>query len=220
MGKIIDIRKHIDKTMNRTDRIPIMYEELIKKIKKHNRNKHEYSMLEINDIAIDIINTLDYYPIDGAIPIVKIAKTFDFVTYKESLKDNLSGDISINGDTEKEYGNNRVILVNKHDDLFHQRFVVAHELAHYLFDFLGNKKYADLNKRFSDTYYKDMHDTVSEIRANKFAASILMPEDVFIKQYLIAKNIDKDRMFVIMYLSRFFETTMNSIERRIAEVLL
>lgn len=46
-----------------------------------------------------------------------------------------------------------------------------------------------------------------------------MPEILFINQYNRAKSIDKNRMFVIMYLSRFFETTMESIEKRIAEVL-
>ena len=111
-------------------------------------------------------------------------------------------------------------MVNKNDELFHQRFVVAHELAHYLFDFLGNSDYTDKSIRFSDTYYKNMHESISEQRANRFAAAILMPEESFIKQYNIAKNIDKNRMFVIMYLSRFFETTMSSIERRIAEVLI
>lgn len=197
-----------------------MFDELLKRLEKNNKENHEYSLFEIDMIAKEILSNLKYYSEDSATPIVKIAQAFDFVTYKETLDGGLSGDIYINGKTKEDYGNNKVILVNKKDELFHQRFVIAHELAHYLFDFLGNTDYADKSIRFSDTYYKNMHGTKKERRANRFAAAILMPEDAFIRQYNIAKKIDKNRMFVIMYLSRFFETTMDSIERRIAEVLL
>lgn len=64
-----------------------------------------------------------------------------------------------------------------------------------------------------------MHNTTDEKRANRFAASILMPKDVFIKQYNIAKSVDSSSLFITMYLSRFFETSISSIERRILEVL-
>lgn len=216
MGQVIDMNKH----MKNTSEMTTMFEELIKRLEINHLKKHEYSLSEIDMLAKEILSNVSYYSKDCATPIVKIAKEFGFVTYKETLNDGLSGDIYINGKTKEEYKSDKIILVNKGDELFHQRFVVAHELAHYLFDFLGNVEYKDITKKFSDTYYKNMHETTSEQRANRFAAAILMPEDSFIKQYNIAKSIDKNRMFVIMYLSRFFETTMNSIERRIAEVLL
>lgn len=85
---------------------------------------------------------------------------------------------------------------------------------------MGNPKYEDASEKFSDTYYKDNHDTPQEKRANRFAASILMPEESFIYQYNQAKLADNNRMFVITYLSRFFETTVDSIEKRIMEVAI
>lgn len=216
MGQVVNMIKY----KKYTREMIAMFKELINKLEQNHLIKHEYSLVEIDIIAKEILSKLSYYSEDSATPIVKIAKEFGFITYRETLDDDLSGDIYINGKTKEEYKNDRIILVNKNDELFHQRFVVAHELAHYLFDFLGNEKYKDTSIRFSATYYKNMHETISEQRANRFAAAILMPGDSFIKQYNIAKNIDKNRMFVIMYLSRFFETTMSSIERRIAEVLL
>ncbi len=141
---------------------------------------------------------------------------FDFKTYKESLSE--SGDININGETKQKYGHDKVILVNKNEELYHQRFVVAHELAHYLFDFLGNSTYEDINILFADTYEKDKHETPQEKRANTFAAEIMMPKDLFIMQYNVARREENNHMFIVMYLSRYFETSVESIEKRIKEV--
>ena len=195
------------------------FEKLLKKLESDRINGVTYSPSEIDLIARDILSQINYYPEEGATPIVKIAKDFDFKTYKETLPDHLSGDIYINGDTKEEYNHEKVILVNKRDELFHQRFVVAHELAHYLFDFIGNPDYKDIHVKFSDTYHKNKHETPQEIRANRFAASILMPKDLFIKQYNYINSIDNNRVFVLTYLSRFFETSIDSIEKRILEVM-
>lgn len=194
------------------------FENLINELKEKNKNGCEYSLSEITEIANDILNGIDYYFGRGATPIVKIAKEFDFKTYQETLKNGKSGDIHINGETSKKYGHDKIILVNKKDELFHQRFVVAHELAHYLFEFLGNPQYSNPNMMFVDTYRKDKHETPQERRANAFAAEIMMPRDLFIKQYKIARRESDNRMFILMYLSRFFETSIDSIEKRIMEV--
>ncbi|KAI4445147.1 hypothetical protein C823_007654 [Eubacterium plexicaudatum ASF492] len=122
-----------------------------------------------------------------SIPIVKIVKAFNFKTYTETLSDKLSGDIYINGDTKQKYGHNKIILVNKNEPFFHQRFVIAHELAHYLFDFLGKDKYHDSIIKFSDTYYKNQHETPEEKRANRFAASLLMPEKFLLNNIRLLK---------------------------------
>ena len=194
------------------------FEDLIKDLKEKNENDYKYDLKEISKIANKILEDTEYYSGRGATPIVKIAKDFDFKTYKETLKNGKSGDIHINGDTKEKYGHDKIILVNKKDELFHQRFVIAHELAHYLFEFLGNKEYKDNNTIFVDTYQKNQHETLQEKRANAFAAEIMMPKDLFVKQYYIAKRENNNRMFILMYLSRFFETSIDSIEKRILEV--
>lgn len=213
MSNIIRLKKY---NWRRDD--IMKFEELIRELRTKNENGYEYSLKEITQIANDILNKIDYYSGRGATPIVKIAKEFDFKTYKETLKNGKSGDIHINGETKEKYGHDKIILVNKKDELFHQRFVVAHELAHYLFEFLGNPEYSDSNVIFVDTYKKDQHETPQEKRANAFAAEIMMPRDLFIKQYCIARREDSNRMFILMYLSRFFETSIDSIEKRIMEV--
>lgn len=194
--------------------------ELIKELEKKNKENYCFSMLEIEEIAMRILSILGYRSENTSTPIVRIVKQFDFRAYSEHIEDrNLSGDISINGDTIDTYGHNQVIIVNNMDELNHQRFVTAHELGHFLFDYLGNPQYADFSVRFNAAYYKDKHDTADEKRANRFAASILMPKDLFIKQYNVARNTDSNPLFISMYLSRYFETSISSIEKRILEVM-
>lgn len=191
--------------------------ELLQILEKNNKENHEYSLSDIRDITNNILLMMKRnYSGRCATPIVKIAKMFDFKTYKESLSE--SGDININGETKEKYGHDKVILVNKNEELFHQRFVVAHELAHYLFDFLGNSTYEDKNILFADTYEKDKHETLQEKRANTFAAEIMMPKELFIKQYNVARREVNNHMFIVLYLSKYFETSVESIEKRIKEV--
>ena len=45
-----------------------------------------------------------------------------------------------------------------------------------------------------------------------------MPTDMFIKQHDIAVEEDNRRLFVIMYLSRYFEVPEYFVERRIYEL--
>lgn len=193
--------------------------ELLKNLQEKNSSKHTYSVNEIDSVAKTILKIFNLYSKRTSIPIVKIAKGFNFKTYRETLPDGLSGDIYINGTTNKDYGHNRIILVNKKEPFFHQRFVIAHELAHFLFDFLGQAKYGDVAIKFSDTYYKNQHETAEEKRANRFAASILMPDNIFYEQYNIARKENGNKLYAILYLSQFFETPIESIEKRIQEVI-
>ncbi len=212
MNNIINLRNY---NWRKGDKMEL--KELLQNLERKNREGHEYSLAEIRKIANDILSMMsNNYSGRCATPIVKIAKLFDFKTYKESLKE--SGDININGETKEKYGHDKVILVNREEELFHQRFVVAHELAHYLFDFLGNIAYEDKNILFADTYEKNKHETLQEKRANTFAAEIMMPKELFMRQYNVARQEDSNHMFIIMYLSKYFETSFDSIEKRIMEV--
>lgn len=196
-------------------------DNLLTNLRDNYSEKHNnYTLSEIDNIAYDILSTFGFMSKNISTPIVKIAKQFGFNSYKILLNDRQSGCIYINGETFEKYGENQIILVNKKEALYHQRFVIAHELAHYLFDFVGNPAYSNKDIQYSDTYYRDKHNRPEELIANRFAASLLMPRDLFIRQYQIAKRTDANRMFIIMYLSKFFETSMDSIVKRIEEVIL
>lgn len=194
-----------------------IYDGLVEMLK--NNYGRNYSSQEVDAIADEILNLFGLRGKNYSIPIIKITKAFGFKAYEDTLESDLSGNIHINGDTTEKYGHDKVIMVNEKDSLQHQRFVLAHEFAHYLFDFLGNPKYADISIKFEEPYKKNQHETEKEKRANRFAAALLMPEDIFINQYNYVRSVSSNRLLTLKYLSKFFETTEESIAKRIAEVI-
>lgn len=160
----------------------------------------------ISNITEKIINDLKSkrYPI----PIVNIMKELNFIVGKQRLEDDLSGYIVINDEIEKKFGKKKMICVNSNDSWGHQRFTIAHELAHYLFD------YNMQEPEFYNTYRTTDVNNDIEIRANTFAANLLMPEKEFKKQY------DKyyDDIDLYSKLEEYFQVSRRAIDRRIIEL--
>lgn len=196
-----------------------MYEELVKNLSK-NRSR-EFSISEAERLADDVLKRGKYLNISGPIPIVKIAKTFGFAVFKEKKRDdNASGNIFIGGTTKKIYDHDKVIVVGDDEEYYHQRFIIAHELAHYLMDYIGSDISKEPTRLFSEAYIRNNHNSAKEVRADRFAAELLMPEEVFLTRYCRAmENSHFNRLYTITYLSEFFETKKSCIERRIQEVI-
>ncbi len=150
------------------------------------------------------------YDGQGAVPIVKIVRECGFAVIHGSMKDrDMSGFVSVDEKNKAEYGSDKVIGVNSDDELGHQRFVIAHELAHYLFDYnMGNKPYFD-------TYIKDAHKTPKEKIASAFAANLLMPA----KAFALAFNEDEDMDSNIKAWEKRFEVQERAVEKRVLEVI-
>lgn len=96
----------------------------------------------------------------------------------EDLDNDLSGYI------EKQH-NDWAIGVNKYQSPRRQRFTLAHEYAHYLYD----KDMLDREKKHYDNvlFRSGTEQMPPERTANEFAASLLMPETTF--KELITKGI-------------------------------
>lgn len=214
--KIVDFNKY-KKYKKRVD--DKMFEQLISELKNTSNNVIEYSLERVTEIAKRILNDTSYYN-KTSTPILKIAKDFGIITYTtDSLDKDISGVIYVGGTTHKLYNSNKVIFVDENEILKHQRFIVAHELAHYLFDYLGDSSYLDEKKLFVQTYPRRNHSSTKEFLADRFAAEILMPSKLFIEQYNRIMDEKNNRTFTIMYLSEYFKTKISSIEKRINEVL-
>jgi Zn-dependent peptidase ImmA (M78 family) len=99
------------------------------------------------------------------------------------LNKNADLDDEIAGQIEKIGGERYKISSNKKDHYFRKRFTLAHELGHYLLHsdliqdkFVDNKMY-----NYNDKMYRLYNKGISqfhETQANKFAATLLMPEDL------------------------------------------
>lgn len=196
------------------------YKELVERLKNTPMGKCTPEKAEL--LADEVLELGGYKNIVGATPIVKIAQMFGFKTIAlTKMMENTSGNIFIGGTTEDIYKAKKVIIVGYNEVLFHQRFIIAHELAHYLIDYLGSAVSKTPNILFQRAYTKTHHDSDEEIRADRFAAEILMPRDAFRKQYYGAMEESVfDEVYTISFLSYYFRTKESSIRRRIQEIIV
>ena len=181
-----------------------------------------YTIEQAENLAKRVLSACEFCNINGAIPIVKISNCYDFSCLKAgNIPNDISGNIFVGGNTESIYNTDKIIIVGSDEEYEHQRFIIAHELAHYFIDYIGSPESQDSNLLFSRTYPKKNHSlNQDEVRADRFAAELLMPSDLFLKIYVKAMEIyDCNRKHVISYLSTFFKTKRSSIERRIDEVI-
>lgn len=177
-----------------------MNQELIKEIRTMS-DKIE----DIPKVTEKII--LDLKSKQFPIPIVKILQELSFLVGTQKLPDRISGYVAINNDLIKQFGTNKVVCINSNDSVGHQRFTIAHELAHYIYDFCEESE-----SEFYDTYDKRKENSETEIRANKFAANLLMPEDEFTKMYNIGLQIGE--------LEEYFGVSQTAVIKRISELNL
>ena len=196
-----------------------MYEELVRNLQMNPAN--QYTIKQAEKLADEVLVRGGYEDKIGPTPIVKIAEEFGFSTFEESsIPDDVSGNIFVGGTTEEIYNTDKVIVVGAREEYFHQRFIIAHELAHYLMDYLGSDASCNTAILFSRAYPKENHDSEVERRADRFAAELLMPAKEFLRQYIKAAEMSNyNYKYIVAYLSDFFETKRSSVARRIEEVI-
>lgn len=217
--KITDISQYISKKKHRTKADKIA--ALKTRLKEHHKNN--CTIQDAEQLARGILSICEWDEEHGPVPIVKIAECFGIKVYSDSdVPDDVAGNIYIGGNTEQIYGYEKVIVVADNEDYFHQRFVAAHELGHYLMDYIGDNRYEDKEVLFSMAYPKTehspSHDSEEELRADRFAAELLMPHRLFCNQYRRVMNAAmNDKRYAIPYLSKYFEVKKKSIEKRILE---
>ena len=91
---------------------------------------------------------------------------------------------------------------------------MAHELAHYLFDFDVSNQIVYYN-----TYNTFEDENEEERRANYFAANLLMPEKKFKKEF--DNVVIKNNLYVtVEKLSQIFQVSGEAVRRRISELSL
>ena len=199
------------------ERAANMYKELVDKLQKEPATN--YGINEAESLAARVLEISNYEM--GATPIVRIANNIGFATLKEkNMSEDISGNIFVGGTTKDVYGVEKVIVVDAEEEYAHQRFIIAHELGHYLMDYLGSDDSKNTGILFSRAYPKSNHNSAEEIRADRFAAELLMPTKLFRRLYLRAMDAsDCNLRYTISYLAKYFKTKRSSVERRIDEVI-
>ena len=180
-------------------------------IQSRNQEK-KYDVNEMPEVAQMILDRLGIEEVP--IPIVAIMKSLNFQVVAGELKDEISGIIGIDDDLAKNFKSSKVIAINNKDNVGHQRFTMAHELAHYLFDFDVSNQIVYYN-----TYNNFEDENEEERRANYFAANLLMPEKKFKKEF--DNVVIKNNLYVtVEKLSQIFQVSGEAVRRRISELSL
>ncbi|EGO2664875.1 TPA: ImmA/IrrE family metallo-endopeptidase [Enterococcus faecalis] len=133
-------------------------------LKKFDSNSDQIGSLEI-DLNID--------------PSIDVREIADILNIKiEEL---------IMTDSGRYDANKKTIFVNSIEPEYRQRFTIAHEMGHAVLGHEGVSYRSDILDKYEDTIKKSR-----EVRANKFAAELLMPKDLVFK--LVMKLIEEENL--------------------------
>ncbi len=137
---------------------------------------------------------------------------------KVYLSDNL--DYETSGLISKKDNQFSIIINNSHSSL-RKRFTLAHELGHYFNDkdYLENKgEISDSTKQSTRKFLFrqskpviDREMVVMDNKANKFAAELLMPEDIFIEKWQEYNNPQQ--------VANFFAVSVQAVNIRASKLL-
>jgi len=145
------------------------------------RNHYE-DMPDIAETLLALFSETNTYPV----PIIGIAKKLGFRVYELDMEEKgLSGFIAIDQELRETFGSSQIIAVSTGEPNEHKRFTIAHELAHYLFDFTDGQEY--YNTYILDNAQKNEEKIDFEDRervANYFAANLLMPSLDFKRKFV------------------------------------
>ena len=179
----------------------------------------DYFTEEIINKNTDIERIKDY---PYAQPIIAISNhlgfknyTSDFLLFDKTMDEykKSSGMIAVDGDLIEKYDTDKILLINKHDSIKYQRYTIAHELAHFLFDFNETKYY----KYYNFCKIENIFINANERRASRFATALLMPRNLFKERY---NKIKKTNNYyeIIRKLSDDFQVFPDIVDKRIKEL--
>ena len=209
MGSIVKYEKYRYRKDHKYTKDFSMCRKLIVDIRKRTNR--------LEDMAERAQEVLNYFEIDeykGEIPIVEILMKFGFKIFQSDLKpDGLSAYIAVDPKFADRFETNKITCVHIDDNIGHKRFALAHELAHYLFDFNEDEQIYYYN-----TYFPQKEkDSFEEQRANQFAANLLMPEKIFREKLEEYEKLN-GKADTVNALGRYFSVSPTAVIRRLNEL--
>lgn len=156
---------------------------------------------------------------NGYVDIIKIAQDMGFLIGNAKLSDDSDGFIIIDEKKDEILGlpTNKLIGVNANRSLGWKRFIIAHEIGHYILHFIDNAVKLD------GLYAHREHITGKDEEENKadfFAACLLMPKNIFSREFKQkkAENEKCEKWEIAALLAKDFCVTETMALRRIDEL--
>lgn len=155
------------------------------------------------------------YKDSAYVDVVKLGEKLGFLIGNADLEDCDDGFIIVNpNDDIPSLSSRKIIGVNSKRSIEEKRFIIAHELGHYLLHYDANSN-AIYAKRENKTGKNG-----TENDADYFAACLLMPEQTFRYEYARSSSSRNDDCEIIKGLSELFVVPFESVRRRIDELAL
>lgn len=176
---------------------------------------NDMEKLQIEERATKLMESIGYCDNDEAIDIIRIAKSLGFAVGNALLTEDDDGFIIVEEGAASILGikTDKLIGVNSERTLEWKRFIVAHEIAHYLLHYSsqGNQgMYAHRDHR------KGRNDVENE--ADFFAACLLMPREKVVEKFKELKDKKLSMSEIVLLLAKRFAVTQKMTERRIEEL--
>ena len=169
----------------------------------------------IEQKAIETLNLIDINEDTDAIDVIEIAKKLGFIVGNAGLENDVDGFIIVEKGKKEVLGQktDRLIGVNATKELNWKRFIIAHEIGHFILHYNENEN----NGIYAHREHKKGK-SEQENEADFFAACILMPRELFVNKAkeLLAKKLTKNEMIVL--LADKFCVTHKMTERRFKEL--
>lgn len=154
-------------------------------------------------------DTNQKFPVEISI----IAKKMGFkVILANHLPDNDSGIIIVGDKAQEKFNHRQCVFINKYMKPRKRRFVLAHEIGHYLLTFDPSQE-----ENFVSSYDKKVSDE-TEAKVNAFATNLLMPEEAFIVKYNQLKQQEFKLYRIVEVLADTFGVTEKMVLNRIREL--
>ncbi|MDD4412471.1 MAG: ImmA/IrrE family metallo-endopeptidase [Patescibacteria group bacterium] len=152
------------------------------------------------------------------VDIESIAKSMGIdVTKIEFSKDEISGAIKMKGKQ-----GNPIIAINQNHCIERQRFTIAHEIGHFVLHSIDNMHIDSAGVYFRDSNASSSTTNLKEAQANQFAAEILMPRGLVIKDLqgdFKLKNNNEDIM-TIAKLAKKYNVSQQAMMIRIGGLVI
>ena len=155
------------------------------------------------------------YPYSSIVEIIKAYADKAGITISIQTKDFHEHSYQVFGAIDVNDKNNPIIYLNWNKPSNNQRFTLAHEFGHYILGHTDNKSTQFRIDFESNLYPQDETREKEELEANYFAATLLMPKK------LILKNIGKKELHRLTTedingLVDFFSVSEHAIRTRLA----
>jgi Zn-dependent peptidase ImmA (M78 family) len=134
-----------------------------------------------DEVTREVKKLLMAYPVlKPPVPVDKIAERLGLELLLMDLDADMSGAL-IKSDDDGAV----IIAINETHSRVRRRFTVAHEIAHFVLGHLTDEPHID--REFTAIHRNEVSSQATdprEIKANAFAASLLMPEDFLLKDFV------------------------------------